>query len=186
MNNQSITASAAASPLSLTLIAASDVLCDTDVSARELRSLLELAANKDLSIAELVYQNESHWRDADEIEQRRTAMWEAMQACVERGLNRDGVLPGRMSVVRRAPKIRRRLETRGEVTALDAMDWVNAFAIAVNEENASGGRVVTSPTNGAAGILTTMQITSSRFMTDASEAGIRNFLLTAGAIGILY
>ena len=149
-------------------------------------SLLELAANKDLSIAELVYQNESHWRDADEIEQRLTAIWEAMQACVERGLNRDGVLPGRMSVVRRAPKIRRRLETRGEVTALDAMDWVNAFAIAVNEENASGGRVVTSPTNGAAGIIPAVLMYYSRFVPDASEAGIRNFLLTAGAVGILY
>jgi len=149
-------------------------------------SLLELAANKDLSIAELVYQNERQWRDAEEIERRLSAIWDAMQACVERGLNSDGVLPGSMSVVRRAPKIRRGLEKRGEVTALDAMDWVNAFAIAVNEENAAGGRVVTSPTNGAAGIIPAVLMYYSRFARDASETGIRNFLLTAGAVGILY
>ena len=149
-------------------------------------SLLELAAEKDISIAELVYQNEKHWRDAEEIERRLSAIWEAMQACVERGLNSDGVLPGSMSVVRRAPKIRRGLEKRGEVTALDAMDWVNAFAIAVNEENAAGGRVVTSPTNGAAGIIPAVLMYYSRFAQDASEEGIRKFLLTAGAVGILY
>lgn len=149
-------------------------------------SLLELAAGEGLSIAELVYQNERHWRNAEEIERRLTAIWDAMQACVERGLNSDGVLPGSMSVVRRAPKIRRDLEGRGEATALDAMDWVNAFAIAVNEENAAGGRVVTSPTNGAAGIIPAVLMYYSRFARGASESGIRKFLLTSGAVGILY
>ncbi len=149
-------------------------------------TLLQVAAAENLSIAELVYRNERHWRSADDIEQRLTALWEAMQACIERGLRSEGVLPGGMSVVRRAPKISRGLLARGEPSALDAMEWVNAFAIAVNEENAAGGRVVTSPTNGAAGIIPAVLSYYARFVPDASEEGVRTFLLTAGAIGILY
>ena len=109
-----------------------------------------------------------------------------MRACIERGLVVDGVLPGKMSVVRRAPKLNRRLSERGELSAFDAMDWVNAFAIAVNEENAAGGRVVTSPTNGAAGIIPAVLMYYMRFVPESSDDGIRAFLLTAGAIGILY
>ncbi len=149
-------------------------------------SLLQLAANNGLTIAELVYQNERHWRDADEIEQRMAAIWDAMQSCVERGLRSDGVLPGKLSVLRRAAKLKRRLSARGEPSAIDAMEWVNAFAIAVNEENAAGGRVVTSPTNGAAGIIPAVMMYYMRFVPDASFDGIRTILLTAGAIGILY
>ncbi|MDH3338893.1 MAG: L-serine ammonia-lyase [Gammaproteobacteria bacterium] len=150
------------------------------------KSLLQVAADKDLSIAELIYQNERHWRDADEIERRMVAIWDAMRSCIERGLSTDGVLPGSMSVLRRAPKIRRDLSARAEPSALDTMDWVNAFAIAVNEENAAGGRVVTSPTNGAAGIIPAVMMYYMRFVPEASFEGIRTFLLTAGAIGILY
>lgn len=149
-------------------------------------SLLGLAEANNLSIAELVYQNEQVWRDTEEIEQRITDLWLAMQSCIERGLNTEGVLPGKLSVLRRAAKLRRRLQERAETSALDAMEWVNAFAIAVNEENASGGRVVTSPTNGAAGIIPAVLMYYVRFVPDASHDGVRNFLLTAGAIGILY
>jgi L-serine dehydratase len=91
-----------------------------------------------------------------------------------------------MAVTRRAPKLRKRLEARDKASPLDAMEWVNAYAIAVNEENAAGGRVVTSPTNGAAGIIPAVLMYYARFVPGADAQGIRTFLLTAGAIGILY
>ena len=148
--------------------------------------LLQAAADENLSIAELVLQNEMHWRSRGEIETRIDGLWRAMQNCVERGLGTEGVLPGKMSVLRRAHKLQRRLLERGEPAPLDAMEWVNAFAIAVNEENAAGGQVVTSPTNGAAGIIPAVLMFYERFVPDADEEGIRTFILTAGAIGILY
>ncbi len=149
-------------------------------------SLLRQAQANDMNIGELVFRNECHWRDADEVRQRINAIWSAMQACVERGLRTDGVLPGRMAVTRRAAKLRRRLEARDTATPMDATEWVNAYAIAVNEENAAGGRVVTSPTNGAAGIIPAVLMYYARFVPGATEEGVRTFLLTAGAIGILY
>jgi L-serine dehydratase len=149
-------------------------------------SLLRVAEDNNLSIADLVYQNERQWRDADEIDKRISGIWEAMQSCIERGLRSDGVLPGKMTVLRRAAKLHRRLTERGDPSGLDAMEWVNTFAIAVNEENAAGGRVVTSPTNGAAGIIPAVLMYYVRFEPDASDEGVRTFLLTAGAIGILY
>ena len=149
-------------------------------------SLLATAAENELSIAELVLRNETHWRSGAEVERRIAEIWRAMRDCIERGLRTDGVLPGRMSVLRRAPKLYRSLSKRGEPSAFDAMEWVNAFAIAVNEENASGGRVVTSPTNGAAGIIPAVLMFYDRFVPGASEEGIRKIILTAGAIGILY
>jgi len=149
-------------------------------------SLLQVASENGLSIAELVHTNERHWRGAEDIDQRLSGIWQAMRACIERGLASDGVLPGKLAVLRRAAKLHRRLSERGEPSAIDAMEWVNTFAIAVNEENAVGGRVVTSPTNGAAGIIPAVLMYYERFVPDASEEGIRTFLLTAGAIGILY
>jgi L-serine dehydratase len=109
-----------------------------------------------------------------------------MRACIDRGLRTDGVLPGKLSVIRRAPKLYRALSKKGEPQPLDAMEWVNAWAIAVNEENAAGGRVVTSPTNGAAGIIPAVLRYYVQFVPAADEKGVRRFLLTAGAIGILY
>jgi len=149
-------------------------------------SLLETAADLNLSIAELIFRNELQWRTREDVYQRIASLWQAMRDCVERGLRTDGVLPGKMSVLRRAPKLHRSLSKRGEPEAIDAMEWVNAFAIAVNEENASGGRVVTSPTNGAAGIIPAVLMYYDRFVPGSSEDGIRTFILTAGAIGILY
>jgi len=149
-------------------------------------SLLKVAADNGLSIAELIYQNERQWRAAEDIDKRLSELWMAMRSCIERGLRSDGVLPGSLAVLRRAAKLHRRLTERGEPSALDAMEWVNTFAIAVNEENAAGGRVVTSPTNGAAGIIPAVLMYYVRFVPDASDEGVRTFLLTAGAIGILY
>ncbi len=150
------------------------------------QSLLQLCAEHDCGIAELVLENELQWRDQVDVEQSIDAIWRAMECCIERGLRTEGVLPGPMAVTRRAPKLRKRLEGREHVSPLDAMEWVNAYAIAVNEENAAGGRVVTSPTNGAAGIIPAVLMYYVRFVTGANAEGIRTFLFTAGAIGILY
>ena len=149
-------------------------------------SLLEVAASHELSIAELVFRNELTWRSEDDIADSLTAIHDAMLACIDRGLRTDGVLPGQLSVTRRAAKLGRSLEKRGEPQALDAMEWVNAYAIAVNEENAAGGRVVTSPTNGAAGIIPAVLKFYEEFIPEADKDGVRTFLLTAGAIGVLY
>lgn len=148
--------------------------------------LLAMADKDSLTIAELVELNEKQWRSADEINARLMNIWSAMQACVERGLRTDGVLPGKLAVTRRAAKLHRKMLDRTEQTSLDAMDWVNIYAIAVNEENAAGGRVVTSPTNGAAGIIPAVLHYYMRFVANASDEGIRRFLLVAGAIGTLY
>ncbi|MCH8943871.1 MAG: L-serine ammonia-lyase [Proteobacteria bacterium] len=149
-------------------------------------SLLQQAVDNKLTIAELVYRNEVSWRDEDEVDSRIAGLWSAMEACIERGLHTEGVLPGKLSVLRRAAKLRKNLTARGDTSGLDAMEWVNAYAIAVNEENASGGRVVTSPTNGAAGIIPAVLKYYVRFVPGADEKGIRTYILTAGAVGILY
>lgn len=148
--------------------------------------LLDIAEGNSLSFAELVLRNEHEWRSAEEVGKRLMDIWSAMQSCVTRGLRTEGVLPGPLAVTRRAPKLYKRLQEGGGHDGLDAMDWVNIFAIAVNEENAAGGRVVTSPTNGAAGIIPAVLHYYEKFVADASEEGIRQFLLVAGAIGILY
>ena len=148
--------------------------------------LLDLAEKNSMTIAELVLRNERQWRPEEEIVERLMAIWSAMQSCVARGLRTEGVLPGPLSVTRRAPKLYKKLTERGTQDRLDTMDWVNIFAIAVNEENAAGGRVVTSPTNGAAGIIPAVLHYYEKFVADASDDGIRQFLLVAGAIGTLY
>ena len=148
--------------------------------------LLDQGREHGLTIAELMYQNERHWRSEQEIRERLDAIWAAMRSCVKRGLNTEGVLPGKMSVTRRAPKLYQALKKRADGGGLDTMDWVNAWAIAVNEENAAGGRVVTSPTNGAAGIIPAVMHYYYKLVPISDEEGIDRFLLTAGAIGILY
>jgi len=148
--------------------------------------LLDLAESNSISIAELVLRNEQQWRSEDEIAERLMKIWSAMQACVARGLRTEGVLPGPLSVTRRAPKLYKKMNERESRDSLDAMDWVNIFAIAVNEENAAGGRVVTSPTNGAAGVIPAVLHYYEKFVRDANEDGIKRFLVVAGAIGTLY
>jgi L-serine dehydratase len=148
--------------------------------------LLAQCAAQRLSIAQIVRANERHWRTDDEIDAGLTEIWHAMQACVARGLATDGTLPGVLRVKRRAAEWHRKLAARAPSDPLAVLDWVNLFALAVNEENAAGGRVVTAPTNGAAGIIPSVLHYYRRFVPGASDDGVLDFLLTAGAIGILY
>ena len=148
--------------------------------------LLSLCRENGLELFELVLANERAWAPEKEVKERLLNIWSVMQACVERGFHQTGVLPGVLKVRRRAPKLYRVLTEGGTDKPLDVMDWVNAYALAVNEENASGGRVVTAPTNGAAGIVPAVLHFYRRFYPDSSDEGIIRFLLTAAAIGMLY
>jgi len=164
----------------------SELSAEPHFSYRSSAELLAIGEREGLSLAGIVLANERRWRSEEDIEERLVALWTAMSSCIDRGMRTDGVLPGSMAVVRRAPKLVRTLKERGEPSALDAMEWVNVFAISVNEENAAGSRVVTSPTNGAAGIIPAVLRYYNEFVPGASWEGTRTFLLTAGAIGILY
>jgi L-serine dehydratase len=148
--------------------------------------LLRIARERGLELFEIMLANERTWRSDDEIRARLLRIWRVMQDCVERGFNAQGLLPGVLKVRRRAPRLYRMLTSEGARGGLDVMDWVNAFALAVNEENAAGGRVVTAPTNGAAGIVPAVLHYYCRFEAGAEEDGVIRFLLTAGAIAMLY
>ncbi|MBI5257035.1 MAG: L-serine ammonia-lyase [Burkholderiales bacterium] len=142
-----------------------------------------------ISIAELMRRNERHWRDDDTIDAGLATIWRTMQDCVVRGCRTEGTLPGGFKVKRRAPGLYRSLTSNPEAALRDplqVLDWVNLYALAVNEENAAGGRVVTAPTNGAAGIVPAVLHYYARFVHGATEAGVADFLLTAAAIGLLY
>lgn len=151
--------------------------------------LLERCASHQLAISDLMLENERVWRSERAIREGLLEIWGTMQRCVERGCSEDGVLPGGMKVRRRASQLFRKLNSESDAGAHDpltAMDWVTLFALAVNEENAAGGRVVTAPTNGAAGIIPAVLHYYTRYVPGASDDGVLRFLLTAGAIGILY
>ena len=151
--------------------------------------LLKRCAESGLSIAQLMWRNELEWRDADTLRQGLLRIWEVMQACVQRGIATEGTLPGGFKVKRRAAELYRGLTADPEAALKDplqVMDWVNLYALAVNEENAAGGRVVTAPTNGAAGIVPAVLHYYTRFVPGANEQGVIDFLLTAAAIAILY
>ncbi|MDT0528198.1 L-serine ammonia-lyase [Micromonospora sp. DSM 115977] len=149
--------------------------------------LLGVTASTGLSISEVMLANELSWRGEGEVRAGLLEIWRVMRECVERGCSRDGVLPGGLKVRRRAAELRRSLETESDpADPLRAMDWVTLFALAVNEENAAGGRVVTAPTNGAAGIIPAVLHYYTRFSPGASEEGVVRFLLAAGAIGVLF
>ncbi len=151
--------------------------------------LLALTRLHQCSIADVMRRNEQHWRSDAETNEGLMRIWQVMQACVVRGCETDGVLPGGFKVKRRAPALWRALTAHPEQALSDplqVMDWVNLYALAVNEENAAGGRVVTAPTNGAAGIVPAVLLYHARFVRGASEAHVQDFLLTAAAIGLLY
>jgi L-serine dehydratase len=151
--------------------------------------LLEQCERNNVSIAGIMRRNEQHWRTDAEIDAGLLKIWKVMQACVERGCNTPGVLPGGYKVKRRAPDLYRQLIADPDAPSRDqlvVLDWVNLFALAVNEENAAGGRVVTAPTNGAAGIVPAVLHYYTRFIAGSNDAGVVDFLLTAAAIGILY
>ena len=147
--------------------------------------LLAIGERKKLAIWQIVVENEKTWRTEADIRRAIARIWDVMQACVRRGLETEGVLPGGLNVRRRAPRLARKLNEQGD-DPLAPMDWVNVYAMAVNEENAAGGRVVTAPTNGAAGIIPAVAHYYRRFIDPASEEGLFRYFLTAGAIGILY
>ncbi|CAM8663730.1 SdaA L-serine deaminase [Comamonadaceae bacterium] len=151
--------------------------------------LLEVAHREDLSIAQVMRRNEQHWRSDAEIDAGLLRIWQVMQDCVKRGCATEGVLPGGFKVKRRAKALRDALVSKPEEALRDplqVLDWVNLYALAVNEENAAGSRVVTAPTNGAAGIIPAVLHYYTRFVPGATDAGVIDFLLTAAAIGILY
>lgn len=151
--------------------------------------LLEQCRREGIGIAAIMRRNEGHWRTDAQIDAGLLDIWKVMQACVERGCSTDGVLPGGYKVKRRAAQLYRQLAAQSQEPQRDqliVLDWVNLFALAVNEENAAGGRVVTAPTNGAAGIIPAVLHYYVRFVPDSNERGVIDFLLTAAAIGILY
>ncbi|GIJ08170.1 L-serine ammonia-lyase [Micromonospora andamanensis] len=169
--------------------------------------LLDVTAATGLSISEVMLANEVSWRAEADVRAGLLDIWRVMRECVERGCTRDGTLPGGLKVRRRAAELRRSLEADAAVPAaagpaggaalagpvagaggdpLHVMDWVTLFALAVNEENAAGGRVVTAPTNGAAGIIPAVLHYYARFVPGASDEGVVRFLLAAGAIGVLF
>jgi L-serine dehydratase len=148
--------------------------------------LLELANGSGLEIHELMLTRERTWRSEAEVRAGLMRIWQVMQDCVRRGFEAQGLLPGVLGVRRRAPKLYRQLMSGDPLSPMHALDWVNAYALAVNEENAAGGQVVTAPTNGAAGIVPAVLHYYRRFEAGADDAGVVRFLLTAGAIGMLY
>lgn len=151
--------------------------------------LLAQCERENVPIAEIMRRNERHWRSDQEIDAGLLTIWGVMQACVQRGCATEGVLPGGYKVKRRAADLYRQLTANPEAAVRDqliVLDWVNLYALAVNEENAAGGRVVTAPTNGAAGIIPAVLHYYARFIAGANDRGVIDFLLTAAAIGILY
>ncbi|MFF8907649.1 L-serine ammonia-lyase [Streptomyces olivaceoviridis] len=147
--------------------------------------LLRLTRETGLSISSLMLENERAWRSEEEIRAGLLEIWRVMRACVERGMSREGILPGGLKVRRRAAVSARQLRAEGDPLA-HAMEWITLYAMAVNEENAAGGRVVTAPTNGAAGIIPAVLHYYINFVPGADEDGVVRFLLAAGAIGMLF
>lgn len=148
--------------------------------------LLEQAESKRLPIWKLMLENECALCPLEEVRDRIFRIWSVMNACIDRGLTTEGILPGGLKVRRRAAGVCKRIKAQAGDDPFRAMDWVNAFAMAVNEENAAGGRVVTAPTNGAAGLVPAVARYYLQFVPEFSQEGLVRFFLTAGAIGILY
>ena len=156
---------------------------------RSAEDFLRIGQENGLAIAEIVMANETAWRDEAEVRRGLMRIWEAMEGCIERGCRTGGRLPGGLNVERRAKKMYDELRAKPEACLRDnltVLDWVNLYALAVNEENAAGGRVVTAPTNGAAGVIPAVLAYYTRFVPGADDEGVVRFLLTAAAIGTLY
>jgi L-serine dehydratase len=149
--------------------------------------LMRICAQQQQSVSAIMLANEFAWRTEAEVREGLLHIWSVMQACVQAGCEASGMLPGGLKVRRRAPELYRCLAADPFSTdPLRVIDWVNLFALAVNEENAAGGRVVTAPTNGAAGIIPAVLHYYTRFVPGANDDGVVRFLLAAGAIGVLY
>ncbi len=153
------------------------------------KALLEQCKTSGLSISTLMMENEKAWRAEAEVRVGLLELWRVMDACIEKGCRQEGILPGGLKVKRRAAQLYRQLKSQSDTLADDSLttlDWVTLYALAVNEENAAGGRIVTAPTNGAAGIIPAVLRYYMNFCTGAGEEDVHRFLLTAAAIGILY
>jgi L-serine dehydratase len=148
--------------------------------------LLKIGDERGMAIWEIALENERAWHTEAEIRGHVARIWSVMQECVKRGLTTEGILPGGLNVKRRAPRSAKKLATSNKNDSLAPMDWVNTFAMAVNEENAAGGRVVTAPTNGAAGIIPAVAHYYMRFVPEATDEGLFRYFLTASVIGVLY
>ncbi len=158
---------------------------------RNAAELMEMAAEHHLAIWEVMLANESVTGSAAAVREKILHIWQVMQACIERGMATEGILPGGLNVRRRAAALVRRLIEKQEAGSgtgdpLAPLDWVTVYAMAVNEENAAGGRVVTAPTNGAAGVVPAVARYYSEFIHGADEEGLLRFFLTSAAIGVLY
>lgn len=152
------------------------------------QELLALCSSNGFSISSLMMANELSIADRDTIETQLWQIWQTMKTCVDRGYQKEGILPGGLKLRRRAPSLYRRLKAEGKsvVDPLTAMDWVDLFALSVNEQNAAGDRVVTAPTNGAAGIIPAVLCYYDMFVQKVDMDVCCRYLLTAAAIGILY
>lgn len=150
--------------------------------------LLAVCRDNKMSIMEVMMENEKTWRSEAEVRSGLINIWNVMKACVERGCRMEGILPGGLNVKRRAANLYRALtaETGTKKHPAEVMEWVSLWALAVNEENAAGSRVVTAPTNGAAGVIPAVMHYYEKLTADPTEDGIVNFMLTAAAMGILY
>ena len=151
--------------------------------------LVQYAEDNGISIADVVIQNEAAWHTEQEIHDGLLRIWAVMNDCINRGCQQTGVLPGGLKIKRRAPALRKELVNHPESSLKDqltVLDWINLYAMAVNEENAAGGRVVTAPTNGAAGVIPAVLAYYVRFVPNSNDAGIKKFLATAAAIGMIY
>jgi L-serine dehydratase len=148
--------------------------------------LLKTADGHGMAVWEVALENEKAWHTEQEIREYVQRIWRVMQECMERGLKTEGILPGGLNVRRRAPRLANKLGASGSGDPLAPMDWVNVYAMAVNEENAAGGRVVTAPTNGAAGIIPAVAQYYMRFVPGADEGGLLRYFLTSSVIGVLY
>jgi L-serine dehydratase len=167
---------------------AGEALAEVPYPFETAAGLLEQCAQHGLCISTLMLENESRLQPQEAVRAALLELWRAMEGSVRRGCEKEGLLPGALRVKRRAAVLARRLKSdpRGGADPLAAIDWVNLWALAVNEENAAGGRVVTAPTNGAAGIIPAVLMYYRRFVPGADDEGTLRFLLTAGAIGALY
>ncbi|MGA6105755.1 L-serine ammonia-lyase [Pseudomonas solani] len=158
-----------------------------DFSSAE--ELLQLCKRHGLRVSELMLANEKAWRSEVDIRAGLLRLWDAMRECVDNGLSQEGILPGGLNVRRRAARLHRSLQELGKPnvigSTMSAMEWVNLFALAVNEENAAGGRMVTAPTNGAAGIIPAVLHYYMKFNPEASDGDVVDYLLGAAAVGIL-
>jgi L-serine dehydratase len=165
------------------------IVVDTRQIAFPFRTASELcdhAKTNGLRISDVMLANETSWREEGETRSGLLNIWKVMNASIARGCETDGILPGSLKVRRRAKDFKASLEKSGNADPMSTIDWVNLYALAVNEENAAGGRIVTAPTNGAAGIVPAVLKYYLEFFPGANEEGIIRFLLTAGAIGVVY